>query len=34
MNKKLNELFEQIKGLTAEFKQYNKLKKMIAKING
>lgn len=34
MNKKLDELFEQIKGLTAEFKQYNKLKKMIAKING
>ena len=34
MNKRIDELFEKIKGLTAEFKQYNKLKKMIAKING
>ena len=34
MNKRLDELFEQIKGLTSTFKHYNKLKKQIAKING
>ena len=34
MNKKLDELFEQIKDLTSTFKQYNKLKKQIEKING
>jgi len=34
MNKKLDELFEQIKGLTSTFKHYNKLKKQIEKING
>lgn len=34
MNKKLDELFEKIKGLTSTFKHYNKLKKQIEKING
>lgn len=34
MNKKLDELFEQIKDLTSTFKHYNKLKKQIEKING
>ena len=34
MNKQLDKLFEQIKGLTSTFKHYNKLKKQIAKING
>ena len=34
MNKRIDELFEKIKGLTSEFKQYNKLKKQIARING
>lgn len=32
MNEKLNELYEKIKGLTSDYKHYNKLKKMIDKM--
>lgn len=32
MNKKLDELYEKIKELTSEFKEYNKLKKIISNI--
>ena len=33
MNEKINELYEKIKGLTSDYKHYNKLKKMIDNIN-
>lgn len=33
MNEKLDELYEKIKGLTSDYKHYNKLKKMIDNIN-
>lgn len=33
MNEKIDELYEKIKGLTSDYKHYNKLKKMIDNIN-
>lgn len=33
MNEKIGELYEKIKGLTSDYKHYNKLKKMIDNIN-
>lgn len=33
MNEKLDELYKKIKGLTSDYKHYNKLKKMIDNIN-